>query len=110
MGFPVPGDAIEQNLDLNRYLIHNPASTFFMRVEGNLQTNAEVQPGDLLVVDRSLVAKNQSLVVAVIAGQLTVLRICKHQDKWIPADRDGAATTAPDLDIWGVVTTLIRKR
>ena len=48
MGFPVPGDAFEQSLDLNRQLVKNPAATFFMQVEGDLQPNHEVQPGDLL--------------------------------------------------------------
>jgi len=62
MGFPVPGDAFEQSIDLNRQVVTNPAATFFMRVEGDLQPNHDVQPGDLLVVDRSLTVKDQALV------------------------------------------------
>ncbi len=31
MGFPIPGDAIEQRLDLNQYLIKRSAATFLMR-------------------------------------------------------------------------------
>ena len=67
MGFPVPGDAIEQSLDLNQHLIHNPAATFFMRVKGDMAADQEVQPGDLLVVDRSQAAQDGSLVVAALA-------------------------------------------
>jgi DNA polymerase V len=52
MSFPVPGDAIEQSLDLNRHLVYNRAATFFLRVDGNTPTDGEVQAGDLLIVDR----------------------------------------------------------
>ena len=47
MGFPIPGDAIEQSLDLNHLLIHNPAATFFMRVEGDMVAGNGVQMGTL---------------------------------------------------------------
>jgi DNA polymerase V len=108
MGFPVPGDAIEQSLDLNQHLIHNPAATFFMRVEGDMAADQEVQPGDLLVVDRSQVAQDGSLVVAAIAGSLQVLRVQKHQGGTVPAAGWAPGATL-EIEIWCVVTTLIRK-
>jgi DNA polymerase V len=107
MAFPVPGDAIEQSLDLNHHLIHNPAATFFMRVEGDMAADQDVQSGDLLVVDRSQPAQDGSLVVAAISGTLQVLRVEKHHGKLVPAGWQPG--TALDLEIWGVVTTLIRK-
>lgn len=67
MAFSVPGDAIEQGLDLNHHLIHNPAATFFMRAEGDMEADQEVQPGDLLVIDRSVAVQDGSLFVAAIA-------------------------------------------
>ncbi len=48
MGFPVPGDAIEPSLDLNRHLIANPAATFIMRVEGDLVAGAALSPPNLV--------------------------------------------------------------
>jgi len=107
MGFPVPGDAIEQSLDLNRHLIHNPAATFFMRVEGDAAADQSVQAGDLLVVDRSLEAQHQSLIVGVIEGQMVVLRVCKQGHKLVPVDNGGQP--ANSFEIWGVVTNIIRK-
>ena len=109
MGFPVPGDAIEQNLDLNRYLVRNTAATFFMKVEGSIQTDAEIHPGDLLVVDRSLTVQHQSVIVAVIEGELRVLRVLKQGDKLIPAAEGWDLARDCSLEVWGVVTTLIRK-
>ena len=109
MGFPVPGDAFEQSLDLNQYLIHTPAATFFMRVEGDVQTDGDVQPGDLLVVDRAQTARHGSLVVAAISGGLHVLRVQTHRGKLVPAGGDGDSPADLPIEIWGVVTTLIRK-
>ena len=58
-----------------------------------------------MVVDRSLEAKDGSLVVAAIDGELAVLRVQRvnHQigpdpDRWNPST----------FEVWGVVTTLIR--
>ena len=108
MAFPVPGDAIEQSLDLNQHLIHNPAATFFMRVEGDMAADQEVQPGDLLLVDRSQTVQDGALVVAAIAGSLQVLRVQKHHGRLVPA-MGWQPGQALDMEIWGVVTTLIRK-
>jgi DNA polymerase V len=108
MGFPVPGDAIAQSLDLNRHLIHNPAATFFIQVEGDMLANAEVRPGDLLIVDRSLAAQNQSLIVGVLAGQMVVLRVRKQGKRLLPA-LETSETAADSLELWGVVTNIIRK-
>jgi DNA polymerase V len=108
MGFPIPGDAIEESLDLNRHLVHNPAATFFVKVEGDAAADASVLPGDLLVVDRSLEAQNQSLVVGVIEGQMVVLRVLKQGKRLIPALKSGKGAPA-SLEIWGVVTNIIRK-
>lgn len=109
MGFPIPGDAIEQSLDLNQHLIHNPAATFFMKVEGDIQTDGEVQQGDLLVVDRSCEAQDGTLVVAAIAGELTVLRIQDCQGSLVPTVGEWPNQSDLSIDVWGVVTTIIRK-
>lgn len=108
MGFPVPGNAIEQSLDLNRHLIHNPAATFFMRVEGDASTDTAVSPGDLLIVDRSVTLQEQSLVVGVIDGQMQVLRVRPQGTHWVPAE--GVTPEAADSwEVWGVVTHIIRQ-
>ncbi|ASC71501.1 DNA repair protein [Halomicronema hongdechloris C2206] len=109
MGFPVPGDAVEQTLDLNRHLARNPAATFFMTVDGKIQTDGEVQLGDVLVVDRSHHPKDGSLVVAVMAGEFHVLRIQHHRDTFIPAQMTWDPDSSISLQIWGVVTAIIRR-
>ena len=108
MGFPVPGDAIEQSLDLNRHLIHNPAASFFMRVQGDAAADDAVLPGDLLIVDRSLAAQHQSLVVGVSDGQLLVCRVCQQGQRLLPAGHRSQLPVTM-FEIWGVVTNIIRQ-
>ena len=95
MGFPIPGDAFEQRLDLNQYLIKRSAATFLMRVADGMAVHDDVQAGDLLVCDRSLTGQPGTLVVAVQDGELIVTRL--GQDESRP------------IDLWGVVTSLIRQ-
>ena len=53
-GFPSPADDfLDSPLDLNRELVHNPASTFFVRVSGDSMAGDGIGDGDLLIVDRS---------------------------------------------------------
>jgi len=76
-GFPSPADDyIEGRLDLNKYLIQKPAATFFARAEGDSMIGAGIQPGDLLIVDRSARPVHNSIVVAALDGELT----CKILD------------------------------
>ena len=54
-GFPSPAqDYVEQELDLNQLCIKHPCATYFVRVQGDSMQDAGIHPGDILVVDRSL--------------------------------------------------------
>ncbi len=114
-GFPSPAsDYIESTLDLNKFLIKHPAATFFVRVEGDSMIDAGIHSGDILIVDRTVQAEKQKIVIAAINGELTVKRI------WYDGDRlflqSGNINFSPieithdmDFHIWGVVTYVIHK-
>ncbi|MGG6242527.1 LexA family protein [Nodosilinea sp. AN01ver1] len=112
-GFPSPAeDFAEGPLDLNRYLIHHPAATFFVRVQGDSMTGAGIFCGDLLIVDRALHPVPGNVVIAVVNGDLTIKRL--HQEAGrillLPENPDYAPIVIdPDTDfaIWGVVTKAI---
>jgi phage repressor protein C with HTH and peptisase S24 domain len=54
-GFPSPeDDHLDKALNLNEYLVSNPASTFFVKAKGDSMKDAGIQSGDILVVDRSV--------------------------------------------------------
>lgn len=114
-GFPSPAeDHIEEKLDLNRLMVEHPAATFFLRVEGESMENANIQPGDILVVDRALTPQNGQIIVAVLNGEFTVKRLKKKENRLYllpenPAFPTLEITSETEFQIWGVVTFIIHK-
>ena len=54
-GFPSPAENyIEERLDLNKYLIKNSESTFFIRASGDSMVNVGIHNNDILVVDKGI--------------------------------------------------------
>jgi DNA polymerase V len=109
-GFPSPAeDHMESSLDLNQHLIKHPSATFYVYARGDSMVSAGISDGDMLIVDRSLEAKNGSIVVAIINGEFTVKGISKvnghlylmpHNTSYNPIK----ITEEMDFEIWGVVT------
>lgn len=112
-GFPSPADDyLEGKLDLNEYLIINPASTFLVRVTGDSMVNSGIYSGDLLIVDRSLEPKDGNIVIAVIDGELTVkkLRFIKNKLTLLPDNpkyKPIEINENMNFEVWGVVSTVI---
>lgn len=112
-GFPSPADDyIEKNLDLNEYLIKHPASTFFLKVEGESMIEAGIHSGDILIVDRALEPKNNKIVIAALNGELTVKRIKKEKNKLLLIPENNKydpieISEEMDFSIWGIVTYVI---
>src|SRR5690606_33750903 len=75
-GFPSPADDfMEAALDLNEHLIANPPATFFVRVAGDSMQDGGIYPGDILIVDKSLVARSGQVVIAQVNGDFLVKRL-----------------------------------
>ena len=114
-GLPVSidtGDSIENNINLNSYLIKNPSSTFLIRVAGESMIKAGIHPGDILIVDRNIEPKNGKIVIAVVDGNITVKRLHKNNDKtYLLPENDQydviELQDGNDLKIWGVVTNVL---
>ncbi|EOC0041441.1 DUF4113 domain-containing protein [Cronobacter turicensis] len=72
-GFPSPAaDYIDSGIDLVSHLIAHPSSTFVLRVAGVSMRDAGIFDVSLLLVDFSLHAKHNDIVVANIGGEVTV--------------------------------------
>jgi len=112
-GFPSPADDYQETkLDLNQYMVKNPAATYFVRVSGDSMIGAGIHPGDLLVVDRSIEPRNKKIVIANINGELTVKRFRVNRKKMTlePENKDYPVHEINDemqFEIWGVVTNVI---
>ena len=113
-GFPSPAtDYVEDNIDLNTYLIKNAPSTFLIRVQGKSMNNIGIHDGDLLVVDRSLNPKNFSTVIANVNEELVVKTFIKEKDRSFltsgsnkTEDKINLAENS-EIFIWGVITYTI---
>ncbi|MGB4270439.1 MAG: translesion error-prone DNA polymerase V autoproteolytic subunit [Spirochaetota bacterium] len=112
-GFPSPADDyIEKTLDLNEYLIHHPAATFFVRVSGDSMAPL-ICHGDILVVDKALTPASGNIVIAAVDGELTVKRLVANgETMMLVPDNEAyqpiALTPQVDCTVWGVVVHIIR--
>ena len=108
-GFPSPADDYtEENIDLNEHLISNPFSTFFLRVKGESMINAGIKDKDLIIVDKSLIAKPGNIIIAMIDGEFTIKRLSiKNDELYLKAENhnypDFSFKNHIDVQIWGVV-------
>lgn len=113
-GFPSPADDhIEGKLDLNEHLIRRPAATFFVRASGPSMQGAGIFDEDLLVIDRSISAKDGDIVIAAVHGELTVKRLLKAAGAWQLTAENPDFPPLPIIgdtcEVWGVVTHSIRR-
>lgn len=114
-GFPAPGDdQIEKVLDINDLVVKHPASTFFVRVEGDSMEGAGIFSGDVLVIDRSLTAHDGSIVVAAVFGEMVVKRLKAIGATHILASENEnyepiTVTGNDDCFLWGVVVGSVRQ-
>lgn len=119
-GFGSPGtDSTVKRIDLNDALIRHPQSTFAMRAAGTNMLDAGIDDGDVLLVDRTLTPMHGHVVVAVVDSELVCRRLFKQggvvklQADFSAdvADSMAAGVVATDgepVEIWGVVTTVIK--
>ncbi len=114
-GFPAPADdLVERALDINDLVVKNPASTFFVRVQGDSMEGAGIFSGDVLVVDRAVPPKDGKIVVAAVYGELVVKRLEKHGEAHMLVSENEAyapivVSENDDCFIWGVVVGSVRQ-
>jgi DNA polymerase V len=114
-GFPSPGDdQIEKVLDINDLVVKHPASTFFVRVQGDSMEGAGIFGDDVLVVDRAVTPKDGSIVVAAVFGEMVVKRLkaVGNTHMLVSENENYAPITVSGNDdcfLWGVVVGSVRK-
>ena len=112
-GFPSPAnDYLEGEIDLNKYLIKNSLATFIVKSQGNCMLQAGIHSGDLLIVDRSIKPKNNSIIIVSLDGDLAVKRIKISGKKFLlSSDNKDCGNVKinneSDIFIWGIVTKVI---
>lgn len=109
-GFPSPADDhLEPSIDLLELLIPNRPATFLWRVDGHSMRDAGIFHDDILIVDRSLEARDGDVVVAIVNGERSLkrLRLDGRRPRLTFENSDYPDTYAvPDdaqVEVWGVV-------
>lgn len=114
-GFPSPAaDYMNQCIDLNKELVRHPAATFYGRVVGDSMIDAGVEEGDILVIDKSLEARDGSMAVCFVDGEFALKFISLREDGlWLLPANDKyppiKVTELNDFTVWGLVTYVIKK-
>ncbi len=117
-GFPSPAEDYEKkDIDLNKILIGNPKATCVMRVRGDSMNAAGMEDHDLILVDRSRIARTGDIVVMRVNNEFTVKRLMKDENGRIYLHPESTSELYTDiypgeLDEWesfGIVTYVIKK-
>lgn len=114
-GYPSPvDDATVEQFDLSGYLIPRPASTCVVRMNENSMTGAGIHADDILIVDRSIEAKSDDIIVAIYEDAFMVRRLVIKNKKYeLKAEASKVPTIkladSSDLNVWGVVQQVIHK-
>lgn len=95
-GFPSPAQGYEgKPLDLNALFVRKPSSTYFMRMRGRALELVGIRDGDLLIADRSLAPKPESVVIAEYGGEF----VCRVLKKAIGGAYRLTGSGVPPIDV-----------
>jgi len=112
-GFPSPAEEeLSDTMSLDDYLIKNKAATFMLEVKGQSMKDAGILPGDMVLVERGLEAKDGDIVIAEIDHGWTMKFFRKRNGKIIlmPANPQYLPILpTEELNIAAVVKAVIRK-
>lgn len=112
-GFPSPAtDPFENTLNLQEYVVRHPASTYFARIGEEDHPALGLYTGDIVVVDRSLAPRSNSLVIAELHGEHRICRLHIRNRTWLLEDGAGELHEVSfhdpfDTPVWGRITHVI---
>ncbi|WP_163558626.1 translesion error-prone DNA polymerase V autoproteolytic subunit [Halomonas sp. NO4] len=111
-GLPSPADDhLDVDLNLHDHVVRRPASTYFVRAEGDSMQGDGIHDGDLLVVDRSLEPLPGRVVVIAVDGEPTVKRLAQEGGRTLLVASNPRFAPIPlagrECHVWGVVTHVV---
>lgn len=113
-GFPSPAaDFDETRVSIDQIVVKHKEATFYAKASGNSMIGAGIDDGDILVIDRSLEARDGKIAVCFVDGEFTVKRIKVEQDCVYllpenPKFEPIKVTEENELIIWGIVTHVVK--
>lgn len=112
-GFPSPAEEeLIDTMSLDEYLIANKEATYMLKVQGDSMIEAGIQPGDLVIVERTNVPRVGDIVIAEVDGAWTMKYLRKHGSTLYlaPANRKyQPIIPKEELKVVAVVKAVVRK-
>ena len=114
-GFPSPAEDLgAQRIDLTQMLVVHAQATYFLRASGHSMVEAGIFDNDILVVDRAIEPRHNHIVVAIVDGDFTVKQLYQRVGRIKlkaanPTFADIVPKDGQTLEVWGVVTSSIKK-
>lgn len=112
-GLPSTVDSQTESINLNDLLISKKNETYLLEVDGDSMIEAHIEPGDMVVVERTQNAREGDIVIAMVDRE--------HTMKYFRKDSSGKIYLQPankaykniypteSLEIVGVVKGVVRK-
>ena len=112
-GFPATvEEELADTVNLDDLLIKNKPLTYMLEVDGDSMIDAHIEPGDMVLVEKTNVAKDMQIVIAEVDGEFTMKYFrTKNGKSWLePANRNYKPIYPEhSLNINAVLKAVIRK-
>ena len=112
-GFPSPAEEeLSDTMSLDEFLIRNKEATYMLKISGDSMKDAGIMPGDMVLVDRSVAAREGDIVIAEVDDKWTIKYLRKKGGKTClePAnEKYPMIYPEEELKIAAVVKAVIRK-
>jgi repressor LexA len=112
-GFPSPAEEeLLDTMSLDEYLIENREATYLLKVTGDSMLDAGIQPGDLVIVERTNAPRVGDIVIAEVDGEWTMKYLRKRGNQLYlqPANKKyKPIVPTQELKIAAVVKAVVRK-
>lgn len=113
-GYPTPAEeAVSETISLEDYLIKRPEATSIAKVDGDSMIDAGILPGDLVLLERGLEARDGDTVLARVDTEFTLKYLRKEKGRvWLEAANKNytrAIIPIENMEVIAVVRGVIRK-
>ncbi len=112
-GFPADvAEELHDTINLDEYLINKNNNSYMLTVDGDSMIDAHIANGDMVLVEKTNIAKDGQIVIADVDGEFTMKYFRKSGDKvWLEPANKNFKPIYPTvyLNITAVVKAVIRK-
>jgi repressor LexA len=100
-------DSVSDSMAVDHYLIDNPTHSLLVPVQGDSMINAGIHDGDIAIIDTMLRYKAGDIVIADIAGEVTLKTLVRDEGLWALKPENPDYPLIQPKDEWRVVGVLV---